>query len=73
VTLDDATAWAAEVIRQRHEWVEVLFGGKEGAGGIEDQYCAACKAAKQDDCAHCDRKVEIIRDDRKQPGRSPFP
>ncbi|HSV27250.1 MAG TPA: hypothetical protein VLH60_05095 [Sedimentisphaerales bacterium] len=66
MTLPDARAWATEVVKQRYEWIGMIFGkGEEGAGGIEDQYCRACKAAKQDDCTHCDRKVQILRDDRK--------
>jgi hypothetical protein len=66
VTLTAARAWAKEVVKQRYEWVGMLFGkGEEGTGSIEDQYCVACKAAKQDDCKKCDRKIEIIREDRK--------
>lgn len=61
MTLKDAQEWAKEVIRQRYQWVEILFGKQES---VEDKYCKACKAAKKDDCKNCDREIEEIRDDR---------
>jgi hypothetical protein len=51
-------------MRQRYQWVKILFGKPKGASA-EDRYCKACRAAKKDDCKNCNRKIEEIRDDRK--------
>lgn len=71
MTLEDAQAWAKEVMRQRYRWVKILFGEKKpGTGNQEPEtrYCEACKAAKKDDCKKCDRKIEEIKDRLKTEG-----
>lgn len=41
------------------------FLGVKTDKDIEDEYCRACKIAKKNvDCSTCDRKINIIKDEK---------
>jgi hypothetical protein len=71
VTKHDAVLWGV-MLKQagpyiEHQQREVLFReavlaflGQGQGQAPGDKYCAACRAAKKNDCGNCDRNITVV-------------
>ena len=62
-TLDEIQPYLKHKIRNVTFREAVLgFMGVKTQGDVEDEYCKTCKAAGKNNCAACDRNIQVMEE-----------